>query len=103
MNWRQVFATFELESPDTQEGLAKLKDAGELYIEIRSGKDTINGVFAPVDTVAWYRTKETGKKTFIADCDSGEQDGLATDIPKKLAEVLKAFGLRERPNKQEGA
>jgi hypothetical protein len=73
--------------------------ADKLFIEISSGKDKPDTV--PVDTIVRYRYKESGEWNYLIDADSGEQDGLATIIPDKLKQMLKAFGLTLKPDDKE--
>jgi hypothetical protein len=93
-NWRQVFAA---ETAATEPYIELSKTAQTLYIEIISGKDTTEGKDVPVDTVVRMReNKDSGKWIYLFDCDSGEQGGLATDIPEKIKQVLLAFGHHGR-------
>jgi hypothetical protein len=96
--------SLKLSSIDENTDLSEATDSDYLEIQISSVKDN-NGFnpkgegrgYYPVSTVAKYRFKDGSKWEFIGDYDSGEQQGIATDIPEGVKKLLLAFGLTERP------
>lgn len=99
-NWRQVFGMDRL--PDDELNLSK-EEYIQIYIESVKddegfGPGPDGRGFYPVSTIGYYRTTIKGKKNYFIDADSGEQGGLATNIPEEIRKILLSFGLEERSN-----
>ncbi len=97
-NWRQVLGMDRL--PDDELNLSK-EEYIQIYIEsVKDDEGFGPGPggrgFYPVSTIGYYRTTSKGKKNYFIDADSGEQGGLATNIPEEIRRILLSFGLEER-------
>ena len=97
-NWRKVFGMDRL--PDDDVDLSK-EEYIQIYIESVKDDDGFGPGpdgrgFYPASTIGYYRTTKEGKKNYFIDADSGEQGGLATNIPEEIRKILLSFGLEER-------
>ncbi len=96
--WRRVFGMDRL--PDDELNLSK-EEYIQIYIESVKedegfGPGPDGRGFYPVSTIGYYRTNKGGKKNYFIDADSGEQGGLATNIPEEVKKILLSFGLEKR-------
>jgi len=96
--WRKVLSMDRL--PDDKLDLSK-EEYLQIYIEsvkdgVGFGPGSDEKGFYPVSTIGYYRTTKEGKKQYFTDADSGEQAGLATNIPEEIKKILLSFGFEER-------